>query len=141
MSILIELESAIATWLVPLGRQFNVGIEELTAYSLKRVIQHHQVYINYDRRTFEYPNFIDTPIIQDVSFGIYVRFLDLRSHATAYPLLDAIVGSLSKFDMPLEGMQVVIPLRIINEEFLSDMVDDGIWIYRQRWAIQIQHCC
>lgn len=141
MSVLSELESAILAWLVPLGKRFNVGIEELTAYSLKRVIQYHQVYVNYDRRTFEYPNYTDTPIVQEVSFDIYVRFLDLRSHDSAYPLLDAIVNSLSKFDMAFEAFQVVVPLAIAGEEFLADMVADGIWVYRQKWTIQIQHCC
>lgn len=139
MSVLHQIETAIIQWLQPLGKQFNVGVEELTAYSLKRVIQHHQVYINYDRRSFEYPNFTDTPIIQDINYDVFIRFVDLRSHDSAYPLMDAIVHRLSKFETT--EVSVLLPLRIISEEFLSDMVDDGIWIYRQRWTIQIQNCC
>jgi hypothetical protein len=138
MSILQTLEAAILEWLQPLGKQFNVGIEELTAYSLKRVIQHHQVYINYSNRSFEYPNFTDTPLVQNVSFDIFIRFLDLRSHDSAYPLLDAIVDRLRRFEP--DEVQVIQPLAIASEKFLADMVDDGIWIYQQIWTIQIQNC-
>lgn len=139
MSILSQIETAIILWLQPLGQKYNVGIEELTAYSLKSVIQHHQIYVNYDRRSFEYLNYTDAPIVQDINFDVYVRFLDLRSHDSAYPILDALVQSLSKFDTG--DVEITKPLSIISEEFLADMVADGIWIYRQKWQIQIQSCC
>lgn len=138
MSVLSTLESAILQRLQPLGIQFNVGIEELTAYSLKRVIQHHQVYVNYSNRDFEYLNYTDIPTVQDITFNIYVRFLDLRSHDSAYPLLDAIVDRLRQFEP--DEVQVIQPLSIKSEKFLADMVDDGIWIYQQVWTIQIQKC-
>lgn len=139
MSVLHQIENEIIQWLQPLGKQYNVGIEELTAYSLKRVIQHHQIYVNYDRRSFDYPNFTDTPIVEDISYDVFIRFVDLRSHDSAYPLLDAIVNRLSEFEST--EVEVTIPLRITEEQFLSDMVDDGIWVYRQKWQIQIQNCC
>ena len=139
MSVLKELETAILQWLKPIGQKYNVGIEELTAYSLKRVIQSNQIYVNYDRRSFEYLNYTDAPIVQDITFNIFVRFLDLRSHDSAYPLLDALVKRLSNIEF--EDIPVGLPMTIKSEEFLADMIDDGIWIYRQVWTIQIQNCC
>jgi hypothetical protein len=138
VSILSTLETELLQWLEPLGTRFNFGIEELTAYSLKRVIQHHQVYVNYSNRSFEYVNYTDAPLVQDISFDIYIRFLDLRSHDSAYPILDALIDRLRKFEP--DGVQVIQPLSIKTEKFLADMVDDGIWVYQQTWSIQIQTC-
>ncbi len=138
MSVLTTLEAELLQWLKPIGHQFNVGIEELTAYSLKRVIQHHQIYVNYSNRSFEYLNYTDTPLVQDVNFDIYVRFLDLRSHDSAYPILDGLIDRLRKFNT--EAVQVLTPIAITSEEFLADLVEEGIWMYRQKWTIQIQKC-
>jgi hypothetical protein len=138
VDILSTLETQLLQRLQPVKQQFNVQVGELTAYSLNKAIHNHEVFVNYSNRLFEYPNFTDASLHQIVSFDIFLRFLDLRSHATAYPLLEAVFARLNKFEP--DCLLVVQPFAIASERFLSDLVSEGVWVYQQVWTVQVQSC-
>ncbi len=132
---LVAIENLILAKLQPLAAIYNVAIGKLDAHELKRPVVGGQVFVNYAGFDSESPITFNGQEVRSYKYQVLVRFVNLRTHDQAYPLLGAIATALSKF-VPIARLTVK-PMNLQSEKPDTTQVADGIWIYVQNYNFQI----
>ncbi len=131
-----EIQDAIIAKLKPLESDLKVRIGALDSEELKRPVMAGQVFVSYRGIEREAP-FVQGPRaknLQVTTFEVLTRFLNLRTHNQAFPILRAIDEELSGFS-PVPGTQKSI--RLVSEKFVEDQafLDAGLWVFSQMFEV------
>lgn len=137
MTLISDIEDAIIAKLEPLRTQNNCAITKLDKQALSRPRSGNEVFVNYEGRNSGDPEYLDEPIFQfdELEFEVMTSVMELRTHETAYPILEKVRALLTGF----KPVGCVRPLVMLGRETLiKKFIDEGIWAYSQKFRMTVE---
>lgn len=130
-----EIETAIVQRLLPLEVSLAAKIMPFDAIELSQPQHDRTVFVGYNSSVFSRPLYFEGMVQQEtLNIEVLIAILDIRTHGTAYPLIEAVKQSLIGFK-PIEV--AVSELYLVTQKF-DRITPNGIWTYTQMFRMAIE---